>query len=65
MGARCVIEVKTDAHLAHIPVVLISATLHGSPSPELLASVGADAFIDEPVEPDALAGGLRQVLRER
>jgi len=55
-------QVKNDAGLAHIPVVLISATLNGSPASEVLAAVRADAFINEPVEPETLAGTLRKVL---
>lgn len=55
-------QVKTDASLSHIPVVLISATLHGVPASEVLTAVRADGFINEPVEPAALAGILRKVL---
>jgi CheY-like chemotaxis protein len=55
-------QVKNDSHLAHIPVVLISATLNGAPASEVLAAVRADGFINEPVEPAALAGILRSVL---
>ena len=55
-------RVKSDAGLAHIPVVLISATLNGTPPAEVLAAAGADAFINEPVEPAALAGALRKIL---
>jgi len=55
-------QVKNDAALAHIPVVLISATLNGPPASEVLAAVRAAAFINEPVEPAALAGMLRRVL---
>ena len=55
-------QVKTDASLSHIPVVLISATLNGAPASEVLAAVRADGFINEPVEPAALAGILREVL---
>ena len=55
-------QVKTDSDLSHIPVVLISATLNGVPASEVLAAVRADGFINEPVEPAALAGILRKVL---
>jgi len=55
-------QVKTDAGLSHIPVVLISATLNGVPASEVLAAVRADGFINEPVEPAALAGIIRKVL---
>jgi CheY-like chemotaxis protein len=55
-------RVKNDAGLSHIPVVLISATLNGAPASEVLAAVRADGFINEPVEPAALAGMLRRVL---
>jgi CheY-like chemotaxis protein len=55
-------QVKHEAGLSHIPVVLISATLNGAPASEVLAAVRADGFINEPVEPAALAGMLRRVL---
>lgn len=55
-------RVKSDAGLAHIPVVLISATLNDAPASEVLAAVRADAFINEPVDATALAGLLRKVL---
>jgi CheY-like chemotaxis protein len=55
-------QVKNDAELLHIPVVLISATLNGPPASEVLTAVRADGFINEPVEPAALAGMLRRVL---
>ena len=55
-------QVKHDAGLSHIPVVLISATLNGAPASEVLSAVRADGFINEPVEPSVLAGTLRKVL---
>jgi CheY-like chemotaxis protein len=55
-------RVKNDAGLSHIPVVLISSTLNSAPASEVLEAVRADGFINEPVEPDALAGMLRRVL---
>ena len=54
-------HVKNEAGLSHIPVVLIPSTLN-APAPKVLAAVRADAFINEPIEPAALAGMLRRVL---
>lgn len=61
-GPQVCQRVKSDAELAHIPVLLISATL-ATPTPdEELRAVRAAGFIAEPVEPDVLAGLIRQVL---
>jgi CheY-like chemotaxis protein len=57
-------RLKTDADLAHIPVVLISATLAGHAN--LLESLtwgAADAFIEEPVEAEAIVSTLWKVIR--
>jgi CheY-like chemotaxis protein len=56
-------RMKADAELAHIPVVLISATLRG-PSAAHVGLGSADAFIREPVEGEALASALRSVLED-
>jgi len=53
-------HVKADHALAHIPVVLISATLGGHTPVGVLDH--ADAFIAEPVDAEVLAGTIRQVL---
>jgi two-component system phosphate regulon response regulator PhoB len=56
-------RIKADAELADISVVLISATLRGHVAQlESLDWGKADAFIAEPVEPDALAATLWRVL---
>lgn len=57
-------RLKADAELADISVVLISATLRGHVSQlESVQWGNADAFIAEPVEPDALAATLWRVIR--
>jgi len=56
-------RMKADAELAGISVVLISATLRGHVNQlETVQWSNADAFIAEPVEPDALAATLWKVL---
>jgi CheY-like chemotaxis protein len=55
-------QVKADATLAHIPVLLISATLSSPEPAETLRAIKASGFIAEPVEPEVLAGIIRQVL---
>lgn len=56
-------RLKSDAHTASIPVVLISATLaHRGESLTDLARASADGFIPEPVEPAELASAVRRVL---
>ena len=56
-------QVKADAELADISVVLISSTLRGHANQlESVRWGNADAFIAEPVEPDALAATIWKVL---
>jgi CheY-like chemotaxis protein len=56
-------QMKADAELGHIPVVLISSTLRGQAQQiEGVRRGPADGFILEPVEGDALASTLRHVL---
>jgi hypothetical protein len=57
-------QLKSDAELSDISVVLISATLRGHAGQlESVLWGNADAFIAEPVNPDALAATLWKVLR--
>ena len=57
-------QLKADAALSGISVVLISSTLRGHVNQlESLQWGNADAFIAEPVEPDALAATLWKILR--
>lgn len=56
-------RIKSDAELSDISVVLISATLRGHVGQlESVRWGNADAFIAEPVEPDALAATIWKVL---
>ena len=57
-------RLKQDSTTAHIPVVLISASVGGQV--EMLESIrwgGADAFLKEPVEPESMVSTLWRVLR--
>ena len=56
-------QLKADARLSRVPVVLISSTL-GSDADvlEMVKWAGADAFVREPVEPETLISTLRRVL---
>ena len=56
-------QIKGDAELSDISVVLISSTLRGDVGQlESVRWGHADAFIAEPVTPDALAATIRRVL---
>jgi CheY-like chemotaxis protein len=56
-------QLKNDPDFADTPIVLISATLTGNPNLiETIRTTSADGFIREPVEPDALASLLWNVL---
>jgi CheY-like chemotaxis protein len=59
-------QLKEDAELRSIPVVLISSTLAGHAAQlESMLWGGADAFIIEPAEPGTLESTLRKVLNLR
>jgi CheY-like chemotaxis protein len=56
-------QLKADKSLAHIPVVLISATLKAhADNLEGLRWGGADGYVIEPVESDTLVATLRRLL---
>lgn len=56
-------QIKGDAELSDISVVLISSTLRGHVGQlESVRWGNADAFIAEPVTPDALAATIKKVL---
>jgi CheY-like chemotaxis protein len=56
-------RMKQDPEFAHIPIVLISATLNGHASQlESIRWGAADGFLREPVEPTALASTLWKLL---
>ena len=61
-GRQVCRHVKADAALGHIPVVLISSTLHGASPQETLGQSQADGFIAEPCDPEVLGGTIRKVL---
>jgi two-component system cell cycle response regulator len=56
-------QLKDDPALKHIPVVLISSAVTGHAQKlEGMLWGGADAFIVEPADPDALESTLRKVI---
>ena len=61
-GRQVCRDVKADASLGHIPVLLISSTLRQTTPHEAVLMSRADGFIAEPVEPHVLAGTIRKVL---
>lgn len=61
-GRQVCQRVKADVDLAHIPVLLISATLQTPTPSDTLRAIKASGFVAEPVEPEVLAGMIRQVL---
>jgi CheY-like chemotaxis protein len=60
-GRRLCREMRADAQLRGIPIVLISATLRPHESPDLVAC-GAAGYLREPVAAESLAATLRRVL---
>jgi CheY-like chemotaxis protein len=57
-------RLKEDPTLKEIPVVLISAAVMGHAQQlEGMLWAGADGFIAEPADPDALESTLRKVLK--
>jgi CheY-like chemotaxis protein len=57
-------QLKGDADLKHIPIVLVSATLRGHAQQlDGMRWGGADAYLEEPFEPEMLVSTLRSVLR--
>ncbi len=58
---RCV---KTDENLKSIPFVFYSAVYTGYKEAELAISIGADAFIIKPKEPEEFWDELQRVLEE-
>ena len=62
-GRDLCVQMKADAELAHIPIVLISSTLNSQTDPLAgVARANADGFLMEPVEADTLASTVRTVL---
>lgn len=62
MHGREVLEaVKTDSKLRHIPVCVVSHSTYDKDTAEALR-LGAEAFIEKPIEIDSLAATLRQVI---
>jgi CheY-like chemotaxis protein len=57
-------QLKNDSITAEIPVVLISSTLRGlRDEAGVLERSQADAYLAEPLEPEALATTLKRLLR--
>jgi PAS domain S-box-containing protein len=53
---------KTDEHLKDVPFIVYTATYTEPEDERLALSLGADAFILKPAEPDALLAQIRAVL---
>ena len=53
---------KADPHLRDAPFVVYTATYTGADDEQLAVSLGADAFILKPAEPDELMARLRELL---
>ena len=62
-------RIKADARLADVPVIIVTAIgrrrgLDFSPQgSDELAAMGADAYFDKPVEPEALLGKVAELLQ--
>jgi CheY-like chemotaxis protein len=59
-GLELIVHVKSDARLAKIPVVAVTA--YGSGELRQAMAAGADATLQKPVDPGHLMAVLRQVL---
>jgi two-component system cell cycle response regulator len=58
-------EIKADAHLAGIPVIIISSTYSGEIDEETTRSCGADRFVMRPLAPEALVREIEETLAAR
>ncbi len=61
-GAAFFQSLKEQPHLAHIPVVFMTARAHGGEIERYLA-MGAAGFVAKPFDPMTLAERLRSILR--
>jgi PAS domain S-box-containing protein len=61
-GFQFLREIKKDESLKNVPFIFYSAVYTGDRDVELAASLGADAFIVKPLEPDALWKEVTAVL---
>ncbi len=61
-GAAFFSSLKEQPHLAHIPVVFMTARAHGGEIERYLA-MGAAGFVAKPFDPMTLAERLRSILR--
>ncbi len=52
---------KADAHLKHVPFIVYTATYTAPEDERLALSLGADAFILKPAEPDDFLAQIRRV----
>ncbi|HKZ37047.1 MAG TPA: response regulator [Chryseolinea sp.] len=61
-GFQLIMEVKKDASLKHIPIVILSArtTIDAI---EKVKELGADLFIAKPCDSKYLVGSIRQILQ--
>ncbi|MFT6145863.1 MAG: CheY-like chemotaxis protein [Myxococcota bacterium] len=61
-GASLFESLQQQPHLAHIPVVFMTARVHGGEIERYLA-MGAAGFVAKPFDPMTLAERLRSILR--
>ncbi len=54
-------QIKTDADLKHIPVILMTASTQEALEESIL-SIGADAFILKPFDPDDLLEKIKKLI---
>lgn len=59
-GWSTVAEIRRDPRLAHLPVVMITASVQAHHR-ALAAKRGVDAFVDKPFEPDAVVAAIRSL----
>lgn len=59
-GWSTVAEIRRDPRLAHLPVVMITASVQAHHR-ALAARRGVDLFVDKPFEPDAVVAAVRSL----
>jgi|GEM_PF-619656 len=62
-GFHLLRRIRTDPALRDIPVVICSAVYQGGSERELAAALGADGFLDKPLQAEALASQIDGVGR--
>jgi CheY-like chemotaxis protein len=63
-GLELVLRIKSEAKLANVPVVLISATLPRDTRDDLILATGATKFLRRPIDPILLLREIEDCLEQ-